>query len=584
MTLLLAFAFIGGVVTILSPCILPILPIILSGSVTGGKKKPWGIVIGFVLSFTFFTLFLTSIVNATGLSSDLLRDLAVVVIGLFGLTLVLPRAQVMIERVFSKLSGSIQQQPQREGFGGGVLVGLTLGLIWTPCVGPILASVISLALTGSVTGSAFFITLAYSLGTAIPMLGILYGGRGLLNRVPWLLRNSGQIQKAFGVIMILVAIAIALNYDRKFQAYILTVFPNYGIGLTSLEDNTAVQEELDELFNTTIEQESIGQPMSDALLPTAPELIRGGEWFNSDPLTIAGLHGQVVLVDFWTYSCINCIRTLPFLNDWYAKYSDEGLVILGIHTPEFEFEKDPKNVAEAIRDFGIEYPVMQDNNFATWRQYQGSRGYWPRKFIVDHTGKIIYDHAGEGSYEETELVIREALVARAAALGVGSTAEPLSQIEHAETTQSQSPEVYFGAWRNELLVNGNRFVEGEQSFEMPETLQINRLAFVGEWNIAYEYAENTSEEAKVLFPYSARNVFTVARADSPVRVQVLRDGAFLTPSIAGEDIQFDGEESFVEIQEDRLYRLIEDEQGPSPHGLELIILESGLQAFTFTFG
>lgn len=247
MALLVLFAFIGGVVTILSPCILPILPVILSGSVTGGKRRPFGVITGFVLSFTFFTLFLTAIVRVTGLSADFLRNLAVIVLILFGLTLVIPKAQVWIERLFTKFASKAPQQKESTGFKGGFLVGLTLGLIWTPCVGPILASVISLALSEAVTGAAVFITLAYALGTALPMLVIIYGGRQLLHKVPWLMRNTAKIQIAFGILMIIVAIGIFFNVDRNFQTYILEKLPNYGASLTSVEDNETVQKELEKL-------------------------------------------------------------------------------------------------------------------------------------------------------------------------------------------------------------------------------------------------------------------------------------------------------------------------------------------------
>ncbi|MBU0612376.1 cytochrome c biogenesis CcdA family protein, partial [Patescibacteria group bacterium] len=271
MLLLLLFAFIGGVVTILSPCIMPILPIILSGSVGGGKKKPLGIVFGFILSFTFFTLFLTSIVNILGISADFLRNLSMIVILGFGISLLVPKFQVVLEKLFSKLANKTPKQGESTGFGGGIVIGLSLGLIWTPCVGPILASVISLAITGSVTGSAFFITIAYSLGTAIPMLIIMYGGRQLLQKVPGLLKNTGKIQKAFGVLMIITAIGIFFNADRSFQSYILKVFPNYGTGLTSLEDNDAIKDELEKLQDEPLDEDNMGKT-TDQIMNLAPEL------------------------------------------------------------------------------------------------------------------------------------------------------------------------------------------------------------------------------------------------------------------------------------------------------------------------
>src|SRR3989344_3432578 len=329
MLLLIIFAFIGGVVTILSPCILPILPVVLSSSLTGGKKSPLGVVTGFILSFTFFTLFLSLIVKSLGIPADSLRSFSIVVIALFGIGLLLPNFRTLLEKFFTYFSRFGPKGSGEAGFFGGVLIGASVGLVWTPCVGPILASIISLAI--------FF------------------------------------------------------NFDRKFQTYILDKFPNYGIGLTSFEDNSLIKDRLKNLRGDGINDEDMGKPMFNLLDDSgvnAPGLIQGGDWFNTKPLTLKELRGKVVMVDFWTYTCINCIRTLPYLKNWHEKYASKGLVIIGVHTPEFEFEKSAENVQKAIQDFGIKYPVMQDNNFATWRAYDNH--YWPAKYIVDKNGKIRY--------------------------------------------------------------------------------------------------------------------------------------------------------------------------------------------------
>ena len=391
MIILIAFAFLAGIITILSPCILPILPIVLSGTI-GSKRKPLGIVIGFILSFILFTLFLSALVKATGISADALRSLSIIIILFFGISLLLPQVQVFLEKLFSRLSGKFAIQGSHEGFHGGVFIGLSLGLIWTPCVGPILASVITLAVTNNVNLAAFFITFAYALGTAIPMFAIMIGGRGLLQRIPWLLPNTAKIQKIFGVLMILTAIGIFFNIDRRFQVYILDKFPGYGTGLTSFEDNSAVKNQLENLFNRNTNAKDTEKPISDLKddFGKAPELIPGGEWFNSDPLQLSSLRGKVVLIDFWTYTCINCIRTLPYLKQWHEKYKDEGLVIIGVHSPEFEFEKNPDNLQKAINDFKIEYPIMQDNDFSTWTAYNNR--YWPAKYLIDKDGNVRYTH------------------------------------------------------------------------------------------------------------------------------------------------------------------------------------------------
>lgn len=245
MLILILFAFIGGIITVLSPCILPLLPIILSSTVAGGQKRPLGIVAGFILSFTFFTLFLSTIVRISGIPADSLRSVSILILIIFGLTLVVPKVQVEIEKLFAYLLRFTPDSQNKTGFGGGLTIGASLGLLWTPCVGPILASVISLAITGEVTGFAFLTTLAYCTGTAIPMFLIIRGGQGALRRVPWLTKNSGKIQKAFGILMIITALAIYQNVDRRFQAWFLETFPNYGLGLTAIEDNQFVQNALD---------------------------------------------------------------------------------------------------------------------------------------------------------------------------------------------------------------------------------------------------------------------------------------------------------------------------------------------------
>jgi Cytochrome c biogenesis protein len=246
MGILLVFAFIGGIVTILSPCILPILPIILATTATDrqSRLRPYGIITGFVASFTFFTLFLSTLVALLGIPADALRLISVIVIALFGITLINPRLQAISESLFTRLANKAPSQAGKTGFGGGLLIGLSLGLLWTPCVGPILASVISLAITGQVTGDAALITFAYALGTAIPMLMIMKGGQALLQQHPWMLKNTRLIQRAFGFVMLLIALIIYLGADRTFQTYILKQFPQYGAGLTKLEDNAVVRHKL----------------------------------------------------------------------------------------------------------------------------------------------------------------------------------------------------------------------------------------------------------------------------------------------------------------------------------------------------
>ena len=575
MILLLGFAFLAGIVTILSPCILPILPIVLSSSI-GGKKtslsRPIGVVVGFIASFTFFTLFLSTIVQLSGIPANALRVLSVVVIALLGVSMLVPKFQLITEQLFSRLASRMPRTQAQPGFVAGIIVGLSLGLLWTPCVGPILASVISLAITGTVTLSAFFITFAYALGTAIPMFLIIVGGRSLLNKVPWLFANTGKIQKGFGVLMILTAIGIYTNVDRRLQTLIIEKFPQYGVGLTKFEDNAIVQKQLERLAGTKTDDKNIGKPMFDLLNPKgvrAADIIAGGIWFNSKPLSLNSLKGKVVLIDFWTYSCINCQRTLPYLRDWWSKYQDKGLVIIGVHAPEFEFEKDPENVRKAIADFKLTYPIVQDNDFSTWRAYNNH--YWPAKYFIDKEGYIRYTHFGEGEYDKSEEVIQE-LLNEAGAEGISQKVEnPEYQV------YGRTPETYLGYSRVEYLASPESIrYDGVSTYTRPLIVPNDRYSLDGEWAITKEYA-NPRKGASLEFNFDAKEVFLVmGPSKSPAKVKVTVDDG---EQFYGEDV-VDG---MVTIDADRLYKLV-NLPLPGRHMLKLEFLDDNAQLFAFTFG
>ncbi len=562
--LVILFAFIAGVVTILSPCILPVLPIILSSGVGDAKSRarPFGIIVGFILSFTFFTLFLSSIVRSLNIEADLLRKVSIVLIGLFGISYLIPQVQIQLEKLFSKLGNFVPRGNINSGFSSGVVVGLSLGLLWTPCVGPILASVITLAITGTVTAQAILITLSYSVGTAIPMFFVMLAGQNAIRKLPGVTKNAANIQKAFGVVMVLTAIAMFLNWDRFFQYWVLRTFPNYGTGLTKIEE-----------IYTKDNMVSNFDKLSSDLAPkkTAPELIQGGEWFNSNPQTVSSLKGKVVIIDFWTYSCINCQRTLPYLKDWHKKYSDKGLVIIGVHSPEFEFEKKSDNVQKAISDFGIEYPIMQDNEFATWKNY--ANRYWPAKYLIDKDGYIRYTHFGEGNYKETEEMIVKLL---------GETGEKIesevSIVPNENRNYAKTHETYLGLDRATSLTSPEKpTLNKTTTFSAPIVIANNKYAFEGNWEVGKESVK-ASVGSKLYLNFDAKRVFLVmSPSGKPTKVKVTIDDV---ENYYGSNVDSNG---LVTVSADTLYNLV-DLEIPGRHILILEFVDGETEIFAFTFG
>jgi cytochrome c biogenesis protein CcdA/thiol-disulfide isomerase/thioredoxin len=616
MLVLVAFAFVSGIVTILSPCILPVLPIVLSGGVAGGKARPFGVIAGFVASFTVFTLTLSALVRALGIPADAMRIVAVVFIVLFGAVMIVPKLREGFELIVSRLasrrrnaaagvSGNAAKRSGWAGFWGGSLVGLSLGLVWTPCVGPIMASVISLALTQRIDGGSVYITLAYTVGTAIPMFGVMFGGRALLTKVPALARNMGNIQKGFGVLMILVGLAIGLGWDRRFQSLVLEAFPNYGTGLTAIETvapvrsalrarqpagpprmvgaNTMVgpQENAAGLFTAAPEVPPENGLLGDYGL--APALLTRGSWFNTEglspasgqtaqggsmPLTMEWLRNKVVLVDFWTYSCVNCVRTIPYLRAWYETYKNKGLVIVGVHTPEFEFEKNPANVARAIRDLGVVWPVVQDNDYAIWNSYANQ--YWPAHYFIDAKGRVRYFQFGEGEYEVAERVIQALLKEAGASVEGKIVSGPAQKIE------TQTPETYLGYDRTQGFLSAVDLVADMAAEYRPAGLPGNGdWNLEGRWTVTPQYIVPESSGSLQL-GFRAKNVFLVVEPQTAGgRIEIKVDG------LPGADTN-DVKNGVLAPGESRMYQIVGLKR-PGAHVLHLTV-QGKLRLFAFTFG
>jgi len=605
MVVLLAFAFVSGVITILSPCILPVLPIVLAGGSSGGKARPFGVISGFVVSFTFFTLALSAIVQALGVPADAMRYVAIVLIVLFGIVMLVPKLRegfdIAVSRIAARSGGSGAGRPPskpKAGFWGGIPVGLSLGLVWTPCVGPIMASVISLALTQKVDGGSVLVTVAYTLGTAIPMLAIMLGGRALIAKVPGLSKNAGAIQRVFGVVMILMGAALAFQWDRQVQTAILRAFPSYGSGLTAIENAAPVRSALAarslsggrNLAGAQSLAVSAGDvfagapdeaPGTDVLgdYGAAPRFVAAGPWFNtgaqsggipspSGALSLESLRGKVVLVDFWTYSCINCIRTLPYLKSWYEAYKDKGLVIVGVHSPEFAFEKVSANVSRAIRDLSVSWPVVQDNDYAQWNAY-GNK-YWPAHYFIDAKGRIRYWHFGEGSYAETETVIRKLLAEAGTTVNAALVSAPDTRLA------AITPETYLGYERGKGFASAvdpqpDKAVDYRPA-RVPGSGEWNLR---GKWTITGQYIAPVSS-GSLWLGFEAKDVYLVAEPSGEGgSIAALVDGA---PAADTGDLRA----GVIKPDSSRLYHVVTLGTGGA-HVLELDV-RGKVRLFSFTFG
>ena len=390
MVVLSLFAFVAGAATALSPCVLPVLPVALAAGSTGGRRRPLGVVTGLVVSFTFATVALVYVISALGLPDDLLRNLAIAVLAVAGIALIVPGLAARVEVLLSRLTRRAPGAGKRDGFGSGVVLGASLGLVYAPCAGPILAGVITVSASQDFTAGRLAVALSYGLGTAVVLYALMLGGRRLI--AP-LARRSGAFGPAMGVVMVAVAILMAAELDLRFQNTIADDLPAALVNPTGeLEESEAVEDRLADLRGGS--GDAFAEPAAAAggdreasdlpVLGDAPEIVGTQRWFNTPggrPLSLSSLRGEVVLIDFWTYSCINCLRTLPYLRAWDERYRDDGLRVIGVHSPEFPFERDAANVEDAVRRNDLGYAVAQDNEFATWNAY-GNR-FWPAKYLID---------------------------------------------------------------------------------------------------------------------------------------------------------------------------------------------------------
>ncbi|MFN2470173.1 MAG: cytochrome c biogenesis protein DipZ [Gaiellaceae bacterium] len=544
MAVLVGIAFLAGIITAVSPCVLPVLPILFAGGSTGGRGRPFAIIGGLVLSFTVFTVLGASLLDLLGLPQDLLRDVAITLLFVLAATLLIPPLAHLLERPFYFLTRR-QARVDANGF----VLGTSLGLVFVPCAGPVLAAVTALSASGQFGGRTFAVTGSYALGAALPMLALAAGAQRLAGAMRLMRAHAVGARRVAGVVLGVTAVAIALGVDQ----YFTTAVPGYTQSLQDrIERSSVARSELRRL--------TAAGGADAAVLESgrAPEFRDISLWLNTPggrPLTIAGLRGKVVLVDFWTYSCINCLRTLPHRKAWDRAYRKDGLVIVGVHTPEFAFERVPANVRSSVERLGVRYPVALDNGYGTWRAYQNE--YWPAEYLIDRTGRIRRTHFGEGEYDVTERTIRRLLGERASG--------PLTRVADRTPEIVTTPESYLGYARLERFAGRGIAPDTLFTYRFPARIGRDQLAYAGEWRV--EPARIVAgRHARLRLGFVARKIHLVLGGTG--RVQVLVDGKRLPAvRVAGTP---------------RLYTLASFDV-PRLSLLELRFAQ-GVQGYAFTFG
>ncbi len=522
-------AFIEGLALIASPCILPVLPLVLSTSIEGGRSRPLGIITGFILSFCLFAFFSRWVVQAIGIDLAYIKYGSLILLGLFGLVLLSPRLSNKFAQWTQGFAnvGSQLSSGQEGGFVSGLGIGALIGLIWTPCAGPILAAVL-VQIIREQNNIQGLITMAFfAIGAGIPMLLIAWMGRSIVNRLGFFKQHAERCRQLLGVIILASVAFIASGIDPQ------TFFSrsSSGANMTTLQKNP-------NLINPLLRSYD------------APAISGIQAWLNSEPLDLQSLKGKVVLIDFWTYSCINCVRTLPYVTGWDQKYRDKGLVVIGVHAPEFEFEKNVDNIKRAIAKNNIHYPVAVDSMLSTWSNYNNR--YWPAQYLINKEGKVVYTHFGEGDDEITEHNINVLL--GMGGIGVNMTEEaPPFHI-------GQTPETYLGSARAE------RF-SGMNVVNPPS----NHWSLEGQWKIESEKIISENPNAVLRLHFNAQKVFLVMGTSTgkPISVSLTLNGKPVgTP---------------LTVDQHTLYPLIDQKDFQSGI-LEIKVSEPGLEMYAFTFG
>jgi cytochrome c biogenesis protein CcdA/thiol-disulfide isomerase/thioredoxin len=585
MLLLILFALIAGAGTAITPCVLPVLPALLSASALGGRRRPLGIVLGLGLTFTITIVALASVVKGVGLASGATRTLAIVVLIAFGVILLVPG---MAERVQVPLSRLARFGPKTrgDGFWTGLGVGGALGFVCAPCAGPILAAVISVSATSGPTLRVVLIAISYSIGLGAVMLIYAFGGRAILN---WIKRHARGpiVERTLGVVLIATGVLMAFNLDVRFEGDLArsTSLPAFLIDPThALETSSSVQNKLASLRPTSqFQKKQQAADAKDVSLPNlgkAPNFKDTEDWFDTPgdkPLSITKLRGKVVLVDFWTYTCINCIRTLPFVEGLYKHYHADGLEVVGVETPEFTFEQQAGNVRQAIKSDGITYPVVQDNRYGTWDAYQNE--YWPAEYYIDSSGEVRHTSFGEGGYAADEQIVRELLRAAGAkklpALMTAKAKTPSKELGTDETYLDPKREV---AYQENFY---QAMKTGVHTYKDSSQIELNQWALQGSWDAGSQSITPSGKTASIEGGVQARDVYLVMTSDgnTPRRGRVLLGGKPIPKADRGTDVNAQG---YFTVTGQRLYNLVKLKSDAT---FSITVqIPHGIAAYDFTFG
>lgn len=589
---LLVLAYLGGVLTIVSPCILPVLPFVFARTGQPFMKSGLPLLAGMALTFA-----LVASLAAVGGGwvvqlNQYGRWLALVFVALFGLTLLLPQLAERLTRPLVAAGSRLSEAAgadARPRPGASFLIGVATGLLWAPCAGPILGLLLTGAALQGASIATTLLLLAYAAGAATSLaVALLLGGK-VFAAMKRSIGAGEWVRRGLGGAMLAGVAAIALGLDTGILARFSTASTG-GIEQALVSRLAGKTPNGSGAMMAKVPAADGAMSVADKAADTLPvegnlpPLDGAVQWLNSSPLDAQALKGKVVLVDFWTYSCINCLRTLPYLKAWAEKYRDQGLVVIGVHAPEFAFERNVGNVTKAMKDLGINYPVAIDNEFRIWRAFNNE--YWPAHYFADAQGRIRYHHFGEGAYAESERVIqqllREAGAAKVADGLINASAEGVQLAP--DMNEVQSPETYVGYQRAEHFVAETRLTPDKVTTYNPVSqLALNDWSLDGQWNVGPERATSSAPAGRIVYRFHARDLHLVLGpgADGkPVRFKVLIDGK--APGEAhGTDVAPDGSGN---VTEQRLYQLVRQSGAVTDRTFSIEFLDPGVSAYAFTFG